>query len=214
VSVVAAFSGNMRAHPFCRVRYHAAEAQSRPAMKTILLSACCAILVACSSYRELTSPRIANEVILAEFHKGGMTIGRISNPLGIASWELRIASSGSVEQRLYDESSGKWRVFEGPAIEKTELGSILSECETLPAGEPIGRPVYLGRIATDTTYLRIGRVKTRGQASASCRSNRNSTRCIETARNLVGMETSLVDSVEFLRTALGPLGPWGQAFVC
>jgi len=125
------------------------------AMKVILLFTCCLMILACASYRELASPRIANEVVFAEFHEGGMTIGHISDPLAIANWELRVASNGAVEQRLYDESSGKWRVFEGPAIEKTELASILSDCEALPAGEPAGTPVYLGRIATDTTYLRI-----------------------------------------------------------
>jgi hypothetical protein len=36
-----------------------------------------------------------------------------------------------------------------------------------------------------------------GQASSSRRSNRDSTRCIEMAPYLLGMETSSVDSVEF-----------------
>ena len=123
--------------------------------KTILFSSCCLIILACASYREVAAARIANEVVFAEFHGGGMTIGHISDPLAVANWELRVANDGSVEQRLYDELAREWRIFDGAAIEKTELDSILSECETLPAGEPAGAPVYLGRVATDTTYLRI-----------------------------------------------------------
>ena len=50
-----------------------------------------------------------------------------------------------------------------------------------------------------------------GQASASRRSNRDSTRCIERAGYLLGMETSSVDSVEFRRFLLTPRDPRGMS---
>ena len=124
-------------------------------MKTLFFATGCLLIVTCASYREVAATGIANEVLLAEFHEGGMTIGHVSDPLAIANWELRIANNGSVEQRLFDESAGKWRIFEGPRINENELASIVSDCGTLPVSDPAGTQVVLGRIATDTTYLRI-----------------------------------------------------------
>jgi hypothetical protein len=132
-----------------------AQTESKVTMKTILAATACLLIAACASYREVARASIANEVVLAEFHEGGMTIGQVSDPLSIANWELRIGANGAVEQRLYDESAGVWRIFEGPPLGESELTSIVSECETLPLAASTSTQVTLGRIASDTTYLRI-----------------------------------------------------------
>lgn len=124
-------------------------------MKTLLLATVCLLILTCASYREVATSGITDEVVFAEFHEGGMTVGHISDPLAVANWELRVANNGSVEQRLFDESALTWRIFKGPSLKANELSSIVSACETLPAGERAGAQVVLGRIATDTTYLRI-----------------------------------------------------------
>jgi hypothetical protein len=126
-------------------------------MKTILAAMACLLIAACASYREVARTGIANEVVLVEFHEGGMTIGHVSDPLSIANWDLRIGANGAVEQRLFDESAGVWRIFEGRRLAESELASIVSDCEMLPvaAFTSASTQVTLGRIATDTTYLRI-----------------------------------------------------------
>jgi len=141
---------------YCIVRFKTlAQTESKVTMKTILAATACLLIAACASYREVARASIANAAVFAEFHEGGMTFGQVSDPLSIANWELRIGANGAVEQRLYDESASVWRIFQGPSLTESEVASIVSECETLPVAASSSTQVMLGRIATDTTYLRI-----------------------------------------------------------
>jgi hypothetical protein len=94
-------------------------------------------------------------VILAEFHEGGFTIGRVEDPLSVANWELRIAHDGSLEQRVYDEQKQTWRYFQGKPLVLAHLQNLIQLCQTLPRARAGEESVTFGVTATDTTYLHI-----------------------------------------------------------
>jgi hypothetical protein len=120
--------------------------------KTALLLAVFILHVSCRSYRETTAAVLPHEVIYAQYQEGGFWIGTIRDPLEIANWELRISAAGEVQQRAY---TNRWRTCEGKRLTPAKVAALSAICKMLPEAPTIDGRVYLGPLASDTTYLHI-----------------------------------------------------------